>query len=278
MRVAILSDVHGNPITLDAVLADVAARGGADSYLVLGDLVAIGHDPIGVLERLTALPNARFVQGNTDRYVVTGQRPYPTFADAAADSSLIPRLVEVAHSFAWTQGMVTAAGWFDWLAALTLEQRVQLPDGTRLLATHVAPGYDDGTGIHPNLTDQELTALVADASAELICVGHTHWPVDRRVAGVRVINVGSVSNPVAFDLRASYALLDATDAGYQVELVRVPYAVDQVIAAIDGAPRGAQRPVAGRHPASDYILSHYRGERRPWWAGGTDGLESAAIP
>ena len=77
MRVAILSDEHGNSITLDAVLADVAARGGADRFLVLGDLVAIGHDPIGVLERLTALPDVRFVQGNTDRFVVTGQRPVP---------------------------------------------------------------------------------------------------------------------------------------------------------------------------------------------------------
>jgi hypothetical protein len=68
-----------------------------------------------------ALPGARFVQGNTDHYVVTGQRPYPSFADAAANPDLIPRLVEVAHSFAWTQGVVTAAGWLDWLTALHID-------------------------------------------------------------------------------------------------------------------------------------------------------------
>ena len=82
--------MHGNPIALDAVLADLAAQGGADGYLVLGDLVAIGHDPVGVLERLVALPGVRFVQGNTDRYVVTGQWPYPSLADAAARTELIP--------------------------------------------------------------------------------------------------------------------------------------------------------------------------------------------
>ena len=78
MRLALLSDLHGNPIALDAVLADIEAKGSVDGYLVLGDLVAVGHDPGCVLERLVRLPGARFVQGNTDRYVVTGQRPYPT--------------------------------------------------------------------------------------------------------------------------------------------------------------------------------------------------------
>ena len=58
MRLALLSDLHGNPIALDAVLADIDAMGGVDGYLVLGDLVAIGHDPAGVLERLVRLPGA----------------------------------------------------------------------------------------------------------------------------------------------------------------------------------------------------------------------------
>ena len=148
MRLACLSDVHGNAIALDAVLADIALQGGVDGYWVLGDLVAIGYDPIGVLDRLTGLPNVSFVQGNTDRYVVSGQRPFPSLADVEADPRLLPQLVEVAHSFAWTMGYVTAGGWLDWLAALPLEARLRLPDGTRLLAVHVAPGQADGPGIH----------------------------------------------------------------------------------------------------------------------------------
>ena len=75
VRLAILSDIHGNPIALDAVLGDIEARGGADGYLVLGDLVAQGHDPAAVLRRLASLPDARFVRGNTDRYVLTGRGP-----------------------------------------------------------------------------------------------------------------------------------------------------------------------------------------------------------
>jgi hypothetical protein len=42
-----LSSVHGNPLALDAVLADIAASGGGEGYLVLGDLALGGYDPSG---------------------------------------------------------------------------------------------------------------------------------------------------------------------------------------------------------------------------------------
>jgi hypothetical protein len=159
--------------------------------------------------------------------------------------------------------VVTAGGWLDWLTGLPLEQRLELEDGTRLFATHVAPDQDDGLGIHPKLSDEELTLLVAHAAADLVCVGHTHWPVDRTAGGVRVINTGSVSNPIAFDLRASYALLESTAAGYRIEHRRVVYDVAAVISEIERS----------RHPAGGHIISHFRAERRPWWAGGADAIE-----
>ncbi|HEY1294551.1 MAG TPA: metallophosphoesterase family protein [Chloroflexota bacterium] len=256
MRLAVLSDIHGNPIALDAVLQDVQSTGGADLFLLLGDLVAIGYDPIGVLERIAALPNVCCVQGNTDRYVVTGQRPHPSIEDAQADPELVSRIVEVANSFAWTQGVISAGGWFNWLAGLPLEQRFDLSDGTRLLGVHVAPGQDDGVGIHPRLSDVELAEHVANAQADLICVGHTHWPLDRTVSGGRVINSGSVSNPAAFDLRASYAIIEATAEGLRVEHRRVAYDVEAVIEAVERS----------HHPSGAFIISHFRGERRPWWS------------
>ncbi len=77
MKNALLSDIHGNSVELDAVLEDIKSQGDVDAYWILGDLVAIGPDPVGVLQRLSILPNARFIRGNTDRYVVTGDRPHP---------------------------------------------------------------------------------------------------------------------------------------------------------------------------------------------------------
>ena len=72
MRIALLSDVHGNAIALDAVLTDLQSRKPVDEVWVLGDLVAIGYDPVGVLERLSQIPNTHFVRGNTEDYITKG--------------------------------------------------------------------------------------------------------------------------------------------------------------------------------------------------------------
>lgn len=55
---------------------------------MLGDLVAIGPGPVSTLERLTNLPGVRFLRGNSDRYVVTGDRPWPHAVDVEHDPSL----------------------------------------------------------------------------------------------------------------------------------------------------------------------------------------------
>src|SRR5690349_11048368 len=104
MRIALLSDIHGNLIALDAVLADIQAQGGVDAFWLLGDLVAIGPQPVCVLERIAQLPNMCAVRGNTDRYAMTLDRPGPTAAEVMADPDLLPTFAEVAHTFAWTQG------------------------------------------------------------------------------------------------------------------------------------------------------------------------------
>ncbi len=255
MRIALFSDIHGNSIALDAVLADIQAQGGVDAYWVLGDLVAIGPDPVGVLERLFELPEAYFVRGNTDRYVVTGARPKPTPEEVKADLHLLPVFAEVMGGFAWTQGAVTSTNWLTWLAALPLEQRILLPDGTRLLGVHASPGCDDGDGVHPALIETELYSLLSDCHADLVCVGHTHWPLDLRLNGVHLINLGSVSNPMTPDLRASYFILAADVSGYRIQQRRVEYDHQAVIAAVQRV----------QHPAADYIIRSMLGQHQHQW-------------
>lgn len=243
MRLALLSDVHGNPIALDAVLADIRAGGGADGYWLLGDFVAIGPEPIPVLDHITTLAEARFVRGNTDRYIVTGGRSprAPTLATVQTDPQQLATLIEIERSFSWTLGAVTATGWLPWLAALPLEQRLVLPDGTRLLGVHASPGCDDGAGIKVGMDDDALEAMLRNCHADLVVVGHTHIALDRLVGNTRVVNLGSVSNPPVGEPCASYALLDAERSGYRIEQRRVAYDGEAVIAAIhrSGHPTAA---------------------------------------
>ncbi len=249
MRIAMLSDIHGNAIALDAVLADLERRGGADRHWLLGDLVAMGPDPIGVLERITALPGAAFVRGNTDRYLVTGERPRPTLEEAARDPQLVPVATEVAATFAWSAGCVTAAGWREWVASLPDEVRTTLPDGTRVLGVHASPGRDDGPGITVG-DDDGLAARLDGCGADIVCGGHTHRPVDRSVGATRAVNLGSISNPVAPDLRASYVIVEGNNGAHTVEHVRVDYDHDAVVTMLE----------ALGHPGREWLIRHQRGE------------------
>jgi predicted phosphodiesterase len=255
MRLAAFSDIHGNRIALEAVLADIDAQGGADAYWVLGDLVAIGPEPVAVLERLAALPGAVFVRGNTDRYTLTGDRPYPSFDDVRADPDLLPRVVEVAVNFAWTRGAITGTGWYDWLAAIPMEQRLTLPDGARLLGVHSVPGNDDHPGFNPAMTDDEMRAVLTGCDADLVLAGHTHYAYERTLDGVRVVNLGPVANPLPPDLRASYVIIEAGASGHTLTRRRVAYDVDAALAAIEAA----------NHPCASYLRAVQFGQHMPGW-------------
>jgi predicted phosphodiesterase len=246
MRIALLSDIHGNAIALNTVLKDIAGQGGVDGYWIIGDLVALGPEPVRTLDILSSLPGARFIRGNTDRYVFTGDRPSPNIEEAKSDPQLLEALIEVANTFAWTQGMVTAGGWLQWLQDLPLEMRDILPDGTRFLGVHASPGQDDGSGIGPDGDVAELSSLLAESNADLVCVGHTHLPFERRILRTHVVNPGAVSLSLAKDKYASYAFLNATADTYSVEHRRVPYDRDAVI---DQLKRIG-------HPGRGFLIKH----------------------
>lgn len=248
MKLGILSDVHGNRHALEAVIADGIDRE-VDRWWVLGDLVAIGPDPVATLELLANLPHATITRGNTERYVLTRERPGPHPEDVLANPSLFDIFASVAGSFAWTRGALAATGWLDWLAALPLETRIDLPDGTRVLGVHATPGRDDGDGITPHRPDHELSEAFLGVDAEIVVAGHTHQPTDRLVGPVRALNGGCVSNPITDELRACYLIIHADQKSHHVEHRRVSYDSEAFLNSL----------VDSGHPEHDYIASFQRG-------------------
>ncbi|MCC7452288.1 MAG: metallophosphoesterase family protein, partial [Anaerolineae bacterium] len=69
MRLAVLSDIHGNILALEAVLRDLKQMGGADKTWVLGDLCAFGPRPAECIQMVRELAGVSVIIGNTDRYV-----------------------------------------------------------------------------------------------------------------------------------------------------------------------------------------------------------------
>lgn len=247
MRIAIFSDVHGNAIALDAVLADIAAGGGVDEHWVIGDVSDMGTDPVGVIERLRVLPGLRIVHGNGDRAVVESDADALAARLPEAAQDTIRRELMNVEEAAWARGAITAAGQFDWLASLPLEVMTTLPDGTRVLLVHASPGTDEGTGFRAEQSNDEARTLLGSLDADLLLVGHTHAPLDRRVDGVRIVNTGSVSNPVTDDQRAMWMLLEADADGYRLERRFVAYDRERYL-----------RQVADmRHPAEAVIRAFF---------------------
>jgi predicted phosphodiesterase len=249
MRVAVFSDVHGNTLALQAVLADVERLGGVDAYWFVGDAAASGYDPSGCIALIAALPGLRRVRGNTDRMTVADSPGDDAtfFDDVVRDRAVATRQLKLDRGMAWTRGAVATGGGYDWLADMPIEDRVTLPDGTRVLLVHAAPGTDAGSGIRTEQSDAEVGALLAGADAELVIVGHTHQPVDRTVNGVRAWNLGSVSMPFTDDTRAMWTLLEADEAGHTLTRQHASYDIDAMLG----------RLAVAHHPAEDVI-------REPW--------------
>lgn len=245
-----MSDIHGNRHALEAVIAD-ASLAGVERWWTLGDLVAIGPDPVGTIELIANLPQVDVISGNTERYVLTNDRPPPSPTDVIAKPDLFELYDTIQQSFAWTCGALAAYGWLGWLRGLPLDLKTELPDGTVAIGVHASPGRDDGDGITPHRDEEDLRTDLEGTDADIVFAGHTHQPTDRVVAGVRAVNLGSLSNPITDDLRASYVVLHADRHGHAVEHRRVDYDRNSFVNSIE---------LSG-HPASDYIASFQRGEQ-----------------
>jgi len=253
MRVAIFSDVHGNPISFDAVLADIDAAGGVDAHWFVGDAAAMGFDPAGAVERIRTLPGLLAVRGNTERYTVDDAWGVDVMVRKGGQSTPdeIRQFLQMVRAFAWTRGALQVSDGYDWVAGLPVEERVTLPDGTRVLLVHAAPGTDDGPGFKPGMGEDELRSSLAGCDADLVFVGHTHQPMDETVDGVRLINLGSVSNPVTADTRAMWTLFEADTGGYRIERRFADYDVAAVIEALR----------AEHHPAVGIVSRFFDGSR-----------------
>ena len=92
MRLAILSDIHGNPLALDAVLADIQSQGEVDAYWVLGDFAALGYDPVTPLETSDRPASCQFHPWQYGSLCGDGGSP-----GAAGESTARPRSAARGH-------------------------------------------------------------------------------------------------------------------------------------------------------------------------------------
>ncbi len=233
MRIALLSDVHANLEALDAVLADIDARGDVDAAYHLGDLVGYSADPDGVVDRLRARGIAG-IAGNYDSTVATDYKH-------CGCKSETPRQEELAHvSYEFTRRTCSVET-KRWLGALPFSLDLRPlgghAAGPRLVLVHGTPTLNTLYWTADRSDDfcLKMAAVVGLRAGDVIAFGHTHRPWHRVVGGIHFINTGSVGRPKDGDWRAGYVRLGLGAGEVHVEFVRLPYAIDATVAKVRAA-------------------------------------------
>lgn len=214
MKLLIVSDIHANPWALDAVLKDA---GSVDHVLFAGDAVNYGPDPRPVIARLREL-GAIGVCGNHDHAVAWS-------TDPRASTAKQPIALAMRD---WTRGQLNGAD-IAWLARLPLHLTVKIED-TSFALFHATPRDSlSDYSLVPTVSDAYLSEIVAGVDADVLVVGHTHLPFARECGRLRIVNPGSVGQPLDGDPRAAYALWQDGE----IRSRRVAYDIDAATDAID---------------------------------------------
>jgi len=214
MRIAIVSDIHGNWTALEAVVGDMRTMA-PDVVLHGGDLADSGSGPVEVVDRVRDLGWAG-VLGNTDEMLIRPEALERFAGQSKAPVALWERVREIAGATRAALGEERLA----WMRLLPLE--VRLPD---LALVHAQPG-DCWRALAADAPDADLERIYGGLGAPVAAYGHTHVPGIRKlsVAGARlVVNTGSVGMPYDGDPRASYLLLEDGKASIR----RVEYDVER---------------------------------------------------
>jgi predicted phosphodiesterase len=233
MQIALLSDVHANLHALDAVLADIHARGDTTATYHAGDLVGYSSHPNEVVARLRERGIAG-IAGNYDSTVATDYKH-------CGCKSETPRQEELAHiSYEYTRRTVSPDT-KRYLAALPFSLDVRPlgghAPGPRLVIVHGTPTLNTLYWTEDRSEDfcLKMAATVGLKAGDVIAFGHTHKPWHRAVDGIHFINTGSVGRPKDGDWRAGYVRLTLGDGEPVVDFIRVDYDVEAAVAGVLGA-------------------------------------------
>ena len=180
MRLAILSDIHGNSVALEEVLSDIGNRN-VDRMICLGDIATLGADPLKVLDILQSI-DCEFVSGNHDEYMNN-----PSLMD---DYIKIPILGD---SIRWCAGLLSESH-RKFLAGFKAQIRIRPDDETEILFYHGSPksNTDDLLAGTP---DADVDRYIAGHESNIMVGGHTHIPMLRFHHGNTIVNAGSVGFP-----------------------------------------------------------------------------------
>ena len=213
MKIAILSDVHGNHVALQAALGHARAAD-ASQLVVLGDMVGYYYWAKDVLQQLRAWPLVA-IRGNHERM----------FAESLDDPASAARFHTRYGSALIVAEQILSSDDKAWLLGLP-DRATASFDGVMLELCHGSP-RDPDEYVYPDATLDALDACVVP-DRDFVLMGHTHRPMIVPRGGMVLINPGSVGQARDIGGLACWCLLDTTTRVIQFQ--RTPYDASSVVA------------------------------------------------
>jgi len=211
MKIAVLSDIHGNLFALNSVLEDIK-KNDVDEIFCLGDLAMAGPEPNETID-FVKKQNWTIIQGNTDRMI--------------ADYS------EAVYNAVKEGAPIMANALENDVKSISTENKEflkQLPEklaleceGVNILLVHGSPRRNN-ENIFPDLTKEQINEIVAGVKENIIFCGHTHIPCGYQTDnGITIVNDGSVGRPFTENPEACYVLADFNNGTFTIEHRFVDY-------------------------------------------------------
>jgi putative phosphoesterase len=183
MRIAFISDIHGNFTAFQAVLADINLQS-IDQIVCLGDIVTLGPQPIEVLNALREL-KCLYVKGNHDAAVLNPEN--------AAQYEITNHLVADLH---WCKNQLSPDD-LKFIDAFKPIQEISLPNGDQVLAFHGSP-LSTTDIIQATTPNEQLDVYFREQKANIFIGGHSHIQMVRRYDDKLILNSGSIGNAFRF--------------------------------------------------------------------------------
>lgn len=209
MKIAVISDIHGNMQALNKVLENIREEN-CDKIYCLGDLAMAGPEPAKTTDKIKELINTTdfiCIQGNTDEMI------------ANCDNQLLHLLEEnnpvMAHALE-NDVTVISESQKDFLRNLEPQKQIEI-EGIKILLVHGSPRKNN-ENIYCDLKIEEVEEIIADTDADVIFCGHTHVPCGYQTNTKQtVVNVGSVGRPFAKEPKACYAIIEINNGEYTIK-------------------------------------------------------------
>lgn len=222
MKIAVISDIHGNMQALEAVLKSIEEEN-CDKIFCLGDLAMAGPEPSKTINKIKDLiENTDFtcIQGNTDEMI------------SNCDNQMIHMLEEnnpvMAHALA-ADVLEVSDKQKDFLRNLPAQKEIEIED-VKILLVHGSPRKNN-ENIYCDLKIEEVEEMIEGVDANIIFCGHTHVPCGYQTnTRQTVVNAGSVGRPFSQEPLSCYAIIEINKGEFSIKHNLVGYDVQKASA------------------------------------------------